>query len=176
MKYAAVEKAIHIYQGNTLAIAKERYRVMAGIEKTTMFVLGYGQLASSIFCYLRPTQPPAVEVLETTYLAERSAHPRSICLKSQPLNYRVPYLCLVVPGRYFLDLTMISSLCSYIRPRREKLGDATPISARSCLVQCSETIMICHIRIRTKLEKDFSRGLVALLCCPMQRREIHEGS
>lgn len=38
------------YQGNTLAIAKEMQKQMLGIEKMMMFILGYGQSASYIFC------------------------------------------------------------------------------------------------------------------------------
>ena len=54
MKGNAVDdKMILIYQGNMLAIVKEMQKEMLGTEKVMIFILGYRQSVSSIFCYWR---------------------------------------------------------------------------------------------------------------------------
>jgi hypothetical protein len=77
------ERTILIYQGNTLAIVKAMPREMLGIEKMMMFTLGYWHISAlPRQCYW-----PLTGNKTAAYLAERSAHPRSIGLESQLFDH-----------------------------------------------------------------------------------------
>ena len=109
----------------------------------------------------------------TTYLAERTAQPRPIRPESQLFNYNVPDIFVVVLSRNLLGGTTSFVFRSNIRPRLEELVDAPLIPSQSSPVQRSETVTIRCIRIRTHLEQDLRRDLVALVHSPMQCRVSH---
>lgn len=160
---ASGERTMLIYQGNTLAIVKAMQREMLGTEKTMMFTLGYGHITSASFRRTRTA----------THLVERSAHPRSIRLESQLLNYQIPGTLIAELGRNFPGCTTIFVLRSDVRPRLEELRDAPLIPGESRPVQRGETITTHCVRIRTHLEQDLRRDIVALIHGPLQRCVMH---